>query len=154
MTRETRCYTLRLKPNVNLFQNKKGKAALIIKEGVMKRNNYPPGFTFIELMMAVAIVGLLAAIAIPQFSNYRMRAHDSAAKSALNNLAKAQENFHVENQVYTLNKVVLTASSGYREDAKVNVNITNADTDSWTATAQHISSANIFTYSSSGGGLQ
>ena len=44
------------------------------------------GFTLIELMIVVAIIGILAAIAIPQFSDYTRKAEDKAATSDLKNL--------------------------------------------------------------------
>jgi prepilin-type N-terminal cleavage/methylation domain-containing protein len=117
----------------------------------MKRNN--KGFTLIELMIVVAIIGILAAIAIPQFSSYRQRAQDSAAKSTLKNMATAQEDYYVQFETYT-NAPANLAVSGYEADANVTVTPQAAGAQSWSAIANHINSTNTFTYSSSEGGLQ
>jgi prepilin-type N-terminal cleavage/methylation domain-containing protein len=63
-------------------------------------NKDEKGFTLIELMIVIAIIGILAAIAIPQFSAYRTRSFNAAANGDLRNLATAQEAYFVDEQTY------------------------------------------------------
>ena len=58
------------------------------------------GFTLIELLIVVAIIGILAAIAIPQFSAYRIKGFNSAATSDLRNFKTQMESAFADSQAY------------------------------------------------------
>jgi len=58
------------------------------------------GFTLIELMIVVAIIGILAAIAIPQFASYRNKAFNASALSDLHTARLAEEALYTDYQTY------------------------------------------------------
>jgi type IV pilus assembly protein PilA len=62
--------------------------------------NNQKGFTLIELMIVVAIIGILAAIAIPNFLNYQLKAKTAEAKTNLGAIRTSQETFNAEMDYY------------------------------------------------------
>jgi len=67
------------------------------------RKNKVSGITLIELMVAVAIIAILAAIAIPLYDNQTTKARRTDARTALASIALAQERFFTVNGNYTTN---------------------------------------------------
>src|SRR5262245_20684245 len=84
------------------------------EEEMNKRNEQ--GFTLIELLVVVAIIGILAAIAIPQYATYKQQAADSKAKSDLHNMATAMEAYYGSNaNAYTGASTDILKTYGYRQ---------------------------------------
>ena len=76
------------------------------------------GFNLIELMIVVAIIGVLAAIAVPIYTNKVYRSKQVEAKVLLMTIKAEQEEFRAENQTYTPNLSDLTQSSALNSSAK------------------------------------
>jgi prepilin-type N-terminal cleavage/methylation domain-containing protein len=117
---------------------------------MMRKNE---GFTLIELMIVIAIIGILAAIAIPQFSAYRTRSYNSAAEADIRNAATAQEAYYVDNQTYKADPVALIGST-YGFYTTQNVTVTGAaGATQYTMTAVHSSGNKTYTLAGPGGSV-
>jgi type IV pilus assembly protein PilE len=73
--------------------------------------NRSKGFTLIELLLVVAIIGILAAVAIPSYSKYVVKAHRTSAINGLLELASRQARYYTTNNKYATNMTVLGYAS-------------------------------------------
>ena len=114
-------------------------------------NKANSGFTLIELLLVVAIIGLLAAIAIPQFIAYRTRAIDTQMKNDLKNAAMAMESYFAEFKIYPAS-VGSISFAGYRQTNGISLVISVTSPSSFTLTASTPNGSQpSFTYNSTTG---
>jgi prepilin-type N-terminal cleavage/methylation domain-containing protein len=113
------------------------------------------GFTLIELLVVVGVIGILCAIAIPQYARYRRGAQSSAAKEAAHSVAVAEEAYFVFKSKYSQSYSSLVADGGLIIDynilyGPITVTIVT-DPPSYTFAVNHKSeSSATFTYASEG----
>jgi len=96
------------------------------------------GFTLIELLVVVVIIGLLAAIAIPKFTNTKEKAYVAAMKTDLRNLATAEEAFFYDSAKYS---VSFAQMNGYAPTSGVAITVNEATSKGWSATAISVNTA-------------
>ena len=112
----------------------------------MRPEQKQKGFTLIELMIVVAIVGILAAIAIPNFMRYQAKSKQSEAKVNLRSIYTSQNTYFGEFDTYTANMsdlgwmpeggtrysytIPTASSSSYTAEAAGNID-TDVTVDTW-----------------------
>ncbi|BCV37466.1 MULTISPECIES: type IV pilin protein [Shewanella] len=101
----------------------------------MKR---PAGFTLIEVMITVVIIGILASIAYPSYVQYIAKSTRSEAHAALMRLANLQEQYYLDNRTYAtdMTKLGLNASPFITENGHYSIASTGTADFTLTATAQ------------------
>jgi prepilin-type N-terminal cleavage/methylation domain-containing protein len=109
-----------------------GTGALLRPEGCAVQRQR--GFTLVELLIVVVIIGLLASIAIPKFANTKQKSYVAQMKSDLRNLATAQEAFFYDSMYYTTS---LPALNNFQESSGVAITVNEATPAGWSATAKH-----------------
>ena len=111
-------------------------------------NRSSKGFTLVEIMIVVVIIGLLAAMAIPAFQKVRTSSQDKAVLNNARQLAAAADQYFLENGVSTVLQGSLVGATNYVKALNLVANETYPDsyTQGVTITINGIAGARTITY--------
>ena len=112
----------------------KSRLLMLVANKPRQRSLLQKGFTLVELMIVVVIVGILSAIALPNFLNQQNKAKATCAKTQVSALAKEQQVFFAENSDFAatateLGTTLPEACNGYGQVVLSDSAITAAPTD-------------------------
>ncbi len=105
----------------------------------MQMRKHMHGMTLMELMIVVVIIGIITAIAFPNYRQFVARAKRSEAKAALLQIATNQERFYLQNSTFTTDMTML----GFQTDPYISdsdsysISVTAADASDYTAVATY-----------------
>ena len=108
------------------------------------------GFTLIELMIVVAIIGILAAVAIPAFMDYMKKSKKTEAALQLNKIMKNDKVFYITNAAFVATSAA-ALPTGSPCPAKFLVTTAWAGDVTWAALDFQIDEPNLFKYGYTGG---
>jgi type IV pilus assembly protein PilA len=112
--------------------------------------NNSKGFTLVELLISIAIIGILAAVGIPQYTQYKVRAYDAHSKQALKDM-------HLLCNAYWLDTdsekgcdlpIIKDATYGFNQNTDVVATLPPSPLDNFCASAKHNSSPNTYSIDS------
>lgn len=101
----------------------------------MNQRRRERGFTLIELMIAVVVVAILAAIAFPSYQRYVLRSHRVEAQAVLSEAAARQERYYSQNNAYASTAAALNMTSNVNALQYYSLAISNVTATTYTLTA-------------------
>ena len=109
------------------------------RAGFRKMYRHMRGVTLLELMIVTVIIGIMAAIAYPNYRQFVARAKRNEAKAALLQIAQNQERFYLQNNTYTLDMTQLgfPINPFITDTESYSVRVTDADANDFTAVATY-----------------
>ncbi len=117
-----------------------------------RRSTNRKGFTLIELLIVVVIIGILAAVAIPKFSNTKSKAYVASMKSDLKNLVSTQESYFADHSAYAPKDEIIKEPYKFVTSQGTDIDNIKGDATGWSAKVTNASAKQTCTVFGGTGG--
>ena len=111
---------------------------------MMQKLRNKEGFTLIELMIVIAIIGILAAIAIPNFISYRKQGYETAAVADLENANMSMQTYFTADDSATFPSLTSLEDAGFRQSPGVTITLSGTAFDNYVISTKHSKGDNTY----------